>query len=106
MPALTNTSLATLGTEVYLDCEHLNASNASQIKTQLMELIIAPWCDGLIVDMAGVELLDSSGLMALVTILSVAQQMDKRFVLRGVSASIQIIFELTQLDRVFEFVPA
>jgi anti-anti-sigma factor len=56
----------------------------------------------LLVDMSQVESLDSAGLLALVSTLTLAQQIDKQFALCHVSASIRIIFELTQLDRVFE----
>jgi anti-anti-sigma regulatory factor len=40
--------------------------------------------------------------MVLVSALTTAQQSSKRFALCNVSSSIRIIFELTQLDRVFE----
>jgi anti-anti-sigma regulatory factor len=40
--------------------------------------------------------------MALVSALTLAQQLGKRFSLCSVAPSIRIIFELTQLDRVFE----
>ena len=46
--------------------------------------------------------MDSAALMALVHGLRLAQSLGKRFSLCAVSPSIQIIFELTQLDRVFE----
>ncbi|OLP18806.1 hypothetical protein BST81_08690 [Leptolyngbya sp. 'hensonii'] len=100
------TTLTKPGTEVFLACGHLNASNASQLQNQLTELMTAPWCDGLVVDMSHVESLDSAGLMVLVAVLSLAQRLDKCFSLRAVSASIRIIFELTQLDRVFEIAVA
>jgi anti-sigma B factor antagonist len=40
--------------------------------------------------------------MALVATLTLAQRMNKPFGLVGISPSVRIIFELTQLDRVFE----
>jgi anti-sigma B factor antagonist len=40
--------------------------------------------------------------MVLVSTLTLAQRLNKRFGLVGVSPSVRIILELTQLDRVFE----
>ena len=52
--------------------------------------------------MSQVEALDSAGLMLLVSTLTLAQRLGKRFSLFEISPSVRIIFELTQLDRVFE----
>lgn len=79
---------------------HINASNAYSFQEELTAAVEANI--SILVDLSQVESLDSAGLMALVSALSLAQQSSKRFSLCGVSASIRIIFELTQLDRVFE----
>lgn len=81
---------------------HLNASNAPALQRQLTAAVSSPGCSTLLVDLSQVESLDSAGLMALVSALTKAQQLDKRFSICCVSPSIRIIFELTQLDRVFE----
>jgi anti-anti-sigma factor len=81
---------------------HLNASNAAALQSQLTAAVSSPRCSALLVDLSQVESLDSAGLMALVSALTLAQQLDKRFSICCVSPSIRIIFELTQLDRVFE----
>jgi anti-sigma B factor antagonist len=81
---------------------HLNASNAAAFKHQLTDAVSSQRYSTLLVDMSQVESLDSAGLMALVSALTLAQQLNKRFSLCCVSPSIRIIFELTQLDRVFE----
>jgi anti-sigma B factor antagonist len=81
---------------------HINAANAAELQQQLAEIISAQECSSLLVDMSRVESLDSAGLMALVSTLTLAQRLNKRFSLFGISPSVQIIFELTQLDRVFE----
>lgn len=58
---------------------------------------------GVWIDMGDVITLDSAGLMALVTGLTRAQALERDFCLCNVSSSVRILFELTQLDRIFVF---
>ena len=81
---------------------YLNASNAIEFKGQVTTLVAQKQYKHMLVDMEKVEFLDSAGLMALVYSLRLAQSLGIRFSLCSVSPSIRIIFELTQLDRVFE----
>lgn len=81
---------------------HINASNAVDFQQQLTTAVSSEQPQVLLIDMSQVESLDSAGLMALVSALSLAQGLNHRFSLCCMSASIRIIFELTQLDRVFE----
>jgi anti-sigma B factor antagonist len=81
---------------------HLNAANADEFRQQLLSLVTAPETFNVVVDMSAVESMDSAGLVALVAALTQAQQLNKRLVVCGVPSRIRIIFELTQLDRVFE----
>ena len=54
------------------------------------------------VDLAHVDFMDSSGLVALARCLKVARQNGCRLVLCNLQAPVKLIFELTQLDAVFE----
>jgi anti-sigma B factor antagonist len=81
---------------------HINAANAETLKQQLTETVSAKDYASLFVDMTQVESLDSQGLMAFISALTLAQRMNKRFGLFGISPAVRIVFELTQLDRVFE----
>ncbi len=81
---------------------HLNAANTSTLQERLATALLCEINATLLVDMSEVESLDSAGLMVLVSTLTLAQRLNKRFSLCAVSPSIRIIFELTQLDRVFE----
>jgi anti-sigma B factor antagonist len=83
-------------------CGHINASTATAFQEELIASVSSEHNSALLVDMSQVESLDSAGLMALVSALTLAQQMEKPFSLCSVAPSIRIIFELTQLDRVFE----
>lgn len=80
----------------------LNASNAVEFQRQIITVVAQERQSIFVVDMERVESLDSAGLMALVSGLRLAQAMDQRFGLCSVCASIRMILELTQLDRVFE----
>lgn len=81
---------------------HINAANAPAFGRQLTTALSSGQPNILLVDMEQVESLDSAGLMALVSALSQAQRQNQRFSLCSLSPSIRIIFDLTQLDRVFE----
>ena len=81
---------------------HLNAANAPEFGRQLTAAIAKERPAVVLVDMERVESLDSAGLMVLVSALSQAQQQNYQFSLCSLLPSIRIIFELTQLDRVFE----
>ncbi len=80
----------------------LNASHVVRFQDQLHEVVVATNHARLLVDMGQVEAIDSAGLMALVHALHTAQRLNKRLTLCSVSRSVRMIFELTQLDRVFE----
>ncbi|MBF2003963.1 STAS domain-containing protein [Chlorogloeopsis fritschii PCC 9212] len=80
----------------------LNAANALEFERNLTTALTKNSNSFLLVDLEQVESLDSAGLMALVSALKLAQSLGQRFSLCSLSPSIRIIFELTQLDRVFE----
>lgn len=81
---------------------HLDASNAGDLSAQLTSAVESADAEMIVVDMKKAESLDSAGLMALVSALRLAQTIGRQFVLCSVSPTIRIIFELTQLDRVFD----
>lgn len=95
-------SFAHSKTTVIQPDSHINAANAAKLQQQLVETVSSQAYSSLLVDMSKVESLDSAGLMALVSALTLAQRLNKRFSLFGISPSVRIVFELTQLDRVFE----
>ncbi|NWF61325.1 MAG: STAS domain-containing protein [Fischerella sp.] len=80
----------------------LNAANALEFERDLTTALAQNRSSSLVVDLEQVEALDSAGLLALVSALKLAQSLGRRFSLCSVSPPIRIIFELTQLDRVFE----
>lgn len=81
---------------------YITAANAAEFQQQLKEVVTSQSHATLLVDMAQVEFLDSAGLMALASALSLAESLGKRFSLCSLEPSVHMLFELTQLDRVFE----
>ncbi len=55
-----------------------------------------------VIDLAKVDFMDSAGLVSLVTGLKAARKSACRLVLCNVQDAVRLIFELTQLDSVFE----
>jgi anti-anti-sigma factor len=84
---------------------HVNAFNVAEFETEIMQAVCSD-TDTVLIDMSQVESLDSSGLMVLVSSLTHAQRLNKRLTLYAIPNTVKIIFELTQLDRVFEILPA
>ncbi|MHC5677088.1 STAS domain-containing protein [Nostoc sp.] len=84
----------------------LNAANALEFERDMTTALVQNGISVLVVDLVAVELLDSAGLMALLSTHKLALSLGRGFRLCAVTPSIRIIFELTQLDRVFEILDA
>ncbi|MEH1967065.1 MULTISPECIES: STAS domain-containing protein [unclassified Nostoc] len=80
----------------------LNGANALEFERDMTTALAQNGISILVVDLAGVESLDSAGLMALLSTHKLALTLGRSCQLCAVAPSIRIIFELTQLDRVFE----
>jgi anti-sigma B factor antagonist len=59
----------------------------------------------LIVDLAGVSYIDSSGLAALIEGMQNVQEYGGKFVLAGLQEPVRPIFEIARLDQVFQIFP-
>jgi anti-sigma B factor antagonist len=81
---------------------YVSAANAKEFLDQLTETVKSPDRVALLVDMKEVEFMDSAGLMALIKAFRLAQSMERRFGLCSLAPSVRMMFELTQLDNVFE----
>jgi anti-anti-sigma factor len=83
---------------------YITAANASQFQAELAATVTVNGDSSFLVDMQQVEFLDSAGLMSLVSTLRLCQNLGKRFALCSIPAPVRIVFEVTQLDKVFEIV--
>ena len=79
----------------------LDLQGGSALEQQLAALVPQRH-DLWVIDLAQVDFMDSSGLVALVTGIKAARQSGCRLVLCNVQAPVRLVFELTQLDSVFE----
>ncbi|MBM4201277.1 MAG: STAS domain-containing protein [Gammaproteobacteria bacterium] len=86
---------------LHLKEERIDAHNAGELKDWLLNSL-EDGCPLLIVDLASVHFIDSSGLGALLSGYKNANLRQARFVLTGLQARVRSMFELTRLHRVFE----
>lgn len=86
----------------YQPVGYIDVANITKFESELMKAVNSQEESVILVDMKKVEFLDSAGLMALVTAYKTAQNRRKRFSICSISPSVRIIFELSQLDKVFE----
>jgi anti-sigma B factor antagonist len=77
---------------------------APAVRTRLLEAVEGG-CPVLVVDMAGVDFIDSSGLGVLVSGLKRIRESGGRMTLVTDRESILKIFRITGLDKVFDIVP-
>jgi len=78
----------------------IDALRADKIQRDLLSFIEQTSSNHIIIDFHQVEFLDSAGLMALVIAYKKAKILNKGFSIIGVSPSVKIIFEVSQLDKV------
>lgn len=81
---------------------YVSAANAREFLNELTNAIEKQPNSVLLVDMKEIEFMDSAGLMALIKGFRLSQSLNKRFSICSVAPSVRIVFELTQLDNVFE----
>ena len=79
----------------------LDASNSSELKTKISSLIDEDK-KSILVDMSGVDFVDSSGLGSLVTCLRSVAQAEGKLKITSLQHNPKNLFETTRLDRVFE----
>jgi anti-sigma B factor antagonist len=73
---------------------------ADDMRTVLLEGIRSPAC-GVLVDMTGVTLIDSSGIASLLEALQTGRKRGKSLVLAGVGDHVMRVFKLARLETVF-----
>ncbi len=95
--AVTQNKIATIEPKGYV-----SAANATQLEQQLQRFVASKEHSVVLVNMEGVEFMDSAGLMVLVNALHQSKGVGLRFMLCSLNQSVRMIFEITQLDRVFE----
>lgn len=85
--------------QVVLLAGRLGAANVAQVRAALT-VALAAGAGDLIVDLAGVELVDATGLGVLVSAHRLALRCERRLVLRDVPARMVRLLAITRLQRV------
>ncbi|MEL7006181.1 MAG: STAS domain-containing protein [Bacteroidota bacterium] len=98
--------MASINTPITVVCPSgiLNAESVCSLEQQLMSAGRNGLASELVVDMSRVESLDNAGLVSFMSALNAAQSQFNQLSLCSVPPSIRIVFELTQLDRLFNLV--
>ena len=68
-------------------------------RTLFAALVEAP---KLVLNLAAIRYIDSSGIATLIEVLKDSQRRDKQFVLYGLSPAVQHVFHLTHVIRIFQ----
>lgn len=84
--------------------DRVDAHNSGELKDRILK-ILEGGARNLVVDLADVEFIDSSGLGALLSGYKNANLRSSAFALAGLKPRVRSMFELTRLHRVFDIYP-
>ncbi|NER82114.1 MAG: STAS domain-containing protein [Leptolyngbya sp. SIO1D8] len=72
---------------------------------QQIEDILAAGADIILIDLKGIEFIDSSGLGVLVVVLKKVRDAKKEIYVCSINDQVRMLFELTSMDHVFDVLP-
>ncbi|MGQ9864803.1 MAG: STAS domain-containing protein [Pseudanabaenaceae cyanobacterium] len=81
--------------------DKLDVTNAAQFRSQV-NAAIATQCQYLVVDLANVGFMDSSGLGALVAALKAVRSSGGDLLVCSLSEQVQMLFDLTSMSKIFK----
>lgn len=81
--------------------ERISVKNANRIKIKVLRSIANPKISNIIVDLEGLEFIDTYGAQVLVTLRKFARRKRKKFILRNVSQDFYEIIELLNIENDF-----
>ena len=84
---------------VKTNVEKLNASNASELKAELV-LLNKNSINNIVIDMSKTKYCDSSGLSAILVANRLCKDTNGKFILCGLMPNVQKLIEIAQLDKV------
>ncbi len=84
---------------------NLNATSAQEFRQNITD-ILEIGTKIVLVDFKDVTFMDSSGLGALVLAFKTLRAADTKLVLCSINEQVRILFELTNMDKVFEIFPS
>lgn len=81
-------------------CDAIDSANAAEVKAEALRLVGA--VPDVIVDLTGVDFVDSAGVGVLVGLFKNARLLGGRARFCGLTQGVRSVLELIQLDRIFE----
>lgn len=98
--------MASINTPVTIICPSgvLNAESAHSLQQEIALASRNPQANELVVDMSRVESLDNAGLVSLMSALNTVRPCFQQLSICAAPPSIRIVFEMTQLDRLFKVI--
>ena len=84
---------------IRIDSENLDAGNTDDFKTRIQPLLESSDC--VIIDMASLKFVDSSGLGALLSCLRTMNNRNGALHLVGLAKPVRALFELVRMHRIF-----
>ena len=79
----------------------ITVDNANEMRRKLADALL-PRLPKLTVDLSGVTYMDTSGLATLMESMRIARRQGTRLVLSGIRGQPRYLFEITDLDHLFE----
>ncbi len=83
------------------DVERINVKNVNRIKIKVLRSIANPKINNIIIDLKGLEFIDTYGAQVLITLRKFARRKHKKFMLRDVSQEFYEIIELLKIENDF-----
>jgi anti-anti-sigma factor len=81
--------------------ERINIKNANRIKIKVLRSIVNPKINSIIINLKGLEFIDTYGITVLVTLRKFARRKYKKFLLSNVSQEFHEIIELSKIKNDF-----
>ncbi len=81
--------------------ERINVKNANRVKIRILRSIANPRINNIIIDLEGLEFIDTYGANVFVTLRKFARRKQKKFLLTNVSADFHEIIELLKIKDDF-----
>ena len=76
--------------------------SSPKVRQTILECVKKAGAEKILIDMAGVAYVDSSGVASLIEGLQLSKQKNKAFVIFGLTARARAVIELARLDKIFK----
>jgi anti-anti-sigma factor len=84
--------------------ERINVKNANRIKIKVLRSIVNPKIKNILIDLEGLEFIDTYGAQVLVTLRKFATRTQTKFVLKNVSPEFYEIIDLLKIKNDFQII--